>query len=206
MEKEALGRLLLKDGLPGGRFRSSFGPAAASTTSTSTCSRPIPQVLRGIVHRDGHDDPQPAGRRRRLRRAWRAPELGGVVLGAGLSLELGLPACSWFGKLTKEYGTGKRIEGRVRAGREGRRGGGHRHLGRGGHPSGRRRCARPGSWWTTCTAWSIGRKAGPRPPPLPGLLCTRCSRHRSSASAKAVKCGFLPFPWQRRLCRVQGIC
>jgi orotate phosphoribosyltransferase len=40
-----------------------------------------------------------------------APELGGIVLGAGLSLELGLPLLL-VRKLTKEYGTLKRIEGR----------------------------------------------------------------------------------------------
>lgn len=41
-----------------------------------------------------------------------APELGGVVLGAGLSLELGLPLLL-VRKAPKEYGTVKRIEGRV---------------------------------------------------------------------------------------------
>jgi orotate phosphoribosyltransferase len=40
-----------------------------------------------------------------------APELGGVVLGAGLSLELGLPLLL-VRKAAKEYGTVKRIEGR----------------------------------------------------------------------------------------------
>lgn len=40
-----------------------------------------------------------------------APELGGVILGAGLSLELGLPLLL-VRKQSKEYGTTKRIEGR----------------------------------------------------------------------------------------------
>ena len=44
-----------------------------------------------------------------------APELGGVVLGAGLSLELGLPLLL-VRKLAKEYGTSKRIEGRYEPG------------------------------------------------------------------------------------------
>jgi orotate phosphoribosyltransferase len=44
-----------------------------------------------------------------------APELGGVVLGAGLSLEVGLPLLL-VRKLAKEYGTTKRIEGRFEAG------------------------------------------------------------------------------------------
>lgn len=40
-----------------------------------------------------------------------APELGGVVLGAGVSLELGLPLLL-VRKKSKEYGTSKQIEGR----------------------------------------------------------------------------------------------
>jgi orotate phosphoribosyltransferase len=44
-----------------------------------------------------------------------APELGGVVLGAGLSLELGLPLLL-VRKATKEYGTTKQIEGRFAPG------------------------------------------------------------------------------------------
>ena len=44
-----------------------------------------------------------------------APELGGVVLGAALSLELGLPLLL-VRKASKEYGTSKRIEGRFQRG------------------------------------------------------------------------------------------
>ncbi len=44
-----------------------------------------------------------------------APELGGVVLGAALSLELGLPLLL-VRKAAKEYGTTKRIEGRFEPG------------------------------------------------------------------------------------------
>lgn len=69
-----------------------------------------PQVLRGIVY-------EMAGIIRDLLaegagyERLAAPELGGVVLGAGLSLELGLPLLL-VRKAAKEYGTGKRIEGR----------------------------------------------------------------------------------------------
>ena len=44
-----------------------------------------------------------------------APELGGVVLGAALSLELGIPLLL-VRKATKDYGTTKRIEGKFEAG------------------------------------------------------------------------------------------
>ena len=44
-----------------------------------------------------------------------APELGGVVLGAGLSLELDIPLLL-VRKAAKEYGTVKRIEGRFEPG------------------------------------------------------------------------------------------
>lgn len=44
-----------------------------------------------------------------------APELGGVVLGAGLSLELGIPLLL-VRKRSKEYGTSKQIEGRFEPG------------------------------------------------------------------------------------------
>lgn len=44
-----------------------------------------------------------------------APELGGVILGAALSLELGLPLLL-VRKASKDYGTTKRIEGRFEQG------------------------------------------------------------------------------------------
>ncbi len=94
---------------------SSLGRAnAASTTWTSTCSRPNRGCLRGIVN-------GLAGMVRERLAAGAvydrlaAPELGGVVLGAGLSLELGLPLLL-VRKAAKEYGTVKRIEGRFEPG------------------------------------------------------------------------------------------
>ncbi len=44
-----------------------------------------------------------------------APELGGIVLGAALSLELGIPLLL-VRKQSKEYGTAKQIEGRYAPG------------------------------------------------------------------------------------------
>ncbi len=59
-----------------------------------------------------------------------APELGAVPLAAAASLEAELPFVI-VRKEAKEYGTGNRIEGRVRARRAGLPRRGRRHLGRG---------------------------------------------------------------------------
>jgi orotate phosphoribosyltransferase len=69
-----------------------------------------PRVLRGIVFElAGMIRERMAGGVEYERLA--APELGGVVLGAGLSLELGIPLLL-VRKRSKEYGTTKQIEGR----------------------------------------------------------------------------------------------
>jgi orotate phosphoribosyltransferase len=73
-----------------------------------------PQVLRGIVQELGmmiREELATGAEYARLA----SPELGGVVLGAGLSLELGLPLLL-VRKVAKEYGTSKRIEGRFARG------------------------------------------------------------------------------------------
>lgn len=69
-----------------------------------------PRVLRGIVNEMAVMMRNEMARGAEYTRL-AAPELGGVVLGAGLSLELGLPLLL-VRKATKEYGTSKRIEGR----------------------------------------------------------------------------------------------
>jgi len=69
-----------------------------------------PHVLRGIVTELAtvvREELANGADYRRLA----APELGGVVLGAALSLELGIPLLL-VRKKSKEYGTGKQIEGR----------------------------------------------------------------------------------------------
>ena len=113
MDKESLGRLLLETAYLEGDFVLRSGKRS-KYYHDKYLFETEPDVLRGIVHEMAMmirnqlaygDDYQ------RLA----APELGGVVLGAGLSLELGLPLLL-VRKLSKEYGTGKRIEGRYHEG------------------------------------------------------------------------------------------
>ncbi|MCL5735483.1 MAG: orotate phosphoribosyltransferase [Actinobacteria bacterium] len=108
MDKEALGRLLLQTAYLEGDFILRSGKRSRYYLDKYLFETD-PKVLRGIVHElammirnqlaDG------AGYQ-----GLAAPELGGVILGAGLSLELGLPLVL-VRKESKEYGTGKRIEG-----------------------------------------------------------------------------------------------
>ena len=73
-----------------------------------------PSVLRGVVEQMAamiREDMEAGSVYDRLA----APELGGVVLGAGLSLELDLPLLL-VRKAAKEYGTVKRVEGKVVSG------------------------------------------------------------------------------------------
>lgn len=109
MGREQLGRLLLDVAYLEGDFLLRSGRHSKYYLDKYLFETD-PAVLRGIVHElaimvrnqlaAGEDYQRLA-----------APELGGVVLGAGLSLELGLPLLL-VRKQSKEYGTGKRIEGR----------------------------------------------------------------------------------------------
>jgi orotate phosphoribosyltransferase len=113
VEKESLGRLLLSTAYLEGDFVLRSGRRSKYYLDKYLFETD-PQVLRGIVHE------MAMMMRNRLAAGAEyarlaAPELGGVVLGAGLSLELGLPLLL-VRKLTKEYGTGKRIEGRFERG------------------------------------------------------------------------------------------
>lgn len=113
MDKESLGKLLLSTAYLEGDFVLRSGKRS-NYYLDKYLFETEPQVLRGIVR-------EMAGLvRDRLAKGAgyariAAPELGGVVLGAGLSLELGLPLLL-VRKAAKEYGTGKRIEGRFAAG------------------------------------------------------------------------------------------
>jgi orotate phosphoribosyltransferase len=113
VEKQELGRLLLTTAYLEGDFVLRSGKRSKYYLDKYLFETE-PQVLRGIVAELAMMI------RNRLATGIRydrlaAPELGGVVLGAGLSLELGLPLLL-VRKAAKEYGTTKRIEGRFFAG------------------------------------------------------------------------------------------
>lgn len=109
MEKEELGKALLEVAYLEGDFVLRSGRRSKYYLDKYLFETE-PRVLRGIVNEMAvmiRNQLVAGAAYQRLA----APELGGVVLGAGLSLELGLPLLL-VRKLAKEYGTTKRIEGR----------------------------------------------------------------------------------------------
>ncbi|MBN1629125.1 MAG: orotate phosphoribosyltransferase [Thermoleophilia bacterium] len=113
MDKESLGKLLLQTAYLEGDFVLRSGRRSKYYLDKYLFETD-PQVLRGIVFEMAmmiRNELAMGATYTRLA----APELGGVVLGAGLSLELGLPLLL-VRKLTKDYGTSKRIEGRLEPG------------------------------------------------------------------------------------------
>ena len=113
MEKETLGRMLLQTAYLEGDFVLRSGRRSRYYLDKYLFETE-PQVLRGIVHEMAmmiRNQLAVGTEYDRLA----APELGAVVLGAGLSLELGLPLLL-VRKQAKDYGTGKRIEGRYSPG------------------------------------------------------------------------------------------
>jgi orotate phosphoribosyltransferase len=109
VEKDALGKQLLNVAYLEGDFVLRSGRRSRYYLDKYLFETE-PQVLRGIVHQMAmmiRDQLSLGEEYERLA----APELGGVVLGAGLSLELGLPLLL-VRKSSKDYGTAKRIEGR----------------------------------------------------------------------------------------------
>jgi orotate phosphoribosyltransferase len=113
VDKEALGRLLLKVAYLEGDFVLRSGKRSKYYLDKYLFETD-PQVLRGIIGELAvmmRNQLASGAAYDRLA----APELGGVVLGAGLSLEVGLPLLL-VRKAAKEYGTTKRIEGRFAPG------------------------------------------------------------------------------------------
>jgi len=113
VEKEALGRALLEAAYLEGDFVLRSGRRSRYYLDKYLFETD-PRVLRGIVGEMAmmiRNELALGAVYDRLA----APELGGIVLGAGLSLELGLPLLL-VRKATKEYGTQKRIEGRFSPG------------------------------------------------------------------------------------------
>ncbi|NLV72273.1 MAG: orotate phosphoribosyltransferase [Actinobacteria bacterium] len=113
MDKEVLGRSLLEAAYLEGDFVLRSGRRSRYYLDKYLFETD-PRVLRGIVYEMADMiRNELAGGTQYDRLA--APELGGIVLGAGLSLELGLPLLL-VRKLTKDYGTQKLIEGRFSQG------------------------------------------------------------------------------------------
>ncbi len=113
MEKEDLGKLLLGTAYLEGDFILRSGRHSKYYLDKYLFETD-PQVLRGIVTEMALMVRNQLVRGRSYSRL-AAPELGGVVLGAGLSLELGVPLLL-VRKAAKDYGTSKRIEGRFEEG------------------------------------------------------------------------------------------
>ncbi len=113
MDKEALAKALLATAYLEGDFVLRSGKRSRYYLDKYLFSTD-PNVLRGIVHELAMMI------RNRLAvgvdyHRLAVPELGAVALGAGLSLELGLPFVI-VRKAAKGYGTGKLIEGRFQPG------------------------------------------------------------------------------------------
>ena len=113
MEREELGKLLLAAAYLEGDFVLRSGRRSKYYLDKYLFETE-PQVLRGIVQEMAmmvRNQLAAGVQYDRLA----APELGAVVLGAGLSLELGL-ALLLVRKAAKDYATSKRIEGRFERG------------------------------------------------------------------------------------------
>lgn len=113
MEKEAVGKALLRAAYLEGDFVLRSGRRSKYYLDKYLFETD-PQVLRGVVGEMAMMIRNELARGAVYERL-AAPELGGVVLGAGLSLELGLPLLL-VRKAAKDHGTIKRIEGRFEAG------------------------------------------------------------------------------------------
>ena len=113
MEKHSLGRLLLGVAYLEGDFVLRSGRRSRYYLDKYLFETE-PRVLRGIVHEMAlmvRNELAAGASYHRLA----APELGAVALGAGLSLELGLPFLI-VRKEAKEYGTNRGVEGAYQPG------------------------------------------------------------------------------------------
>jgi orotate phosphoribosyltransferase len=109
MDKESVGKSLLEAAYLEGDFVLRSGKRSKYYLDKYLFETE-PRVLRGLVFELAMMIREELARGVDYQRL-AAPELGGVVLGAGLSLELGIPLLL-VRKQSKEYGTSKQIEGR----------------------------------------------------------------------------------------------
>ena len=176
MDKQAVGKALLEAAYLEGDFVLRSGKRSKYYLDKYLFETD-PRVLRGIVYELAtlvREQLAAGASYQRLA----APELGGVVLGAGLSLELGIPLLL-VRKKSKEYGTTKQIEGRFAAGERVAiiedivTSGGAAIMAA-------ERCGRPGWTCATSTAWSTGKRAARPRQRRRGSCFVRCSPRRSS--------------------------
>jgi orotate phosphoribosyltransferase len=113
VEKESLGKSLLEAAYLEGDFVLRSGKRSKYYLDKYLFETE-PAVLRGIVYELASMIREQLAAGAEYQRL-AAPELGGVVLGAGLSLELGIPLLL-VRKRSKDYGTSKQIEGRFEPG------------------------------------------------------------------------------------------
>lgn len=113
MDKESLGKMLLEVSYLEGDFVLRSGRRSRYYLDKYLFETQ-PRVLRGIVGAMAGSIREALAAGAGYQRLG-APELGAVSLGAGLSLELGLPFVI-VRKAAKEYGTGKGLEGAWNAG------------------------------------------------------------------------------------------
>jgi orotate phosphoribosyltransferase len=113
VEKESLGKSLLEAAYLEGDFVLRSGKRSKYYLDKYLFETE-PAVLRGIVYELASMIREQLAAGAGYQRL-AAPELGGVVLGAGLSLELGIPLLL-VRKRSKDYGTSKQIEGRFEPG------------------------------------------------------------------------------------------
>ena len=109
MDRSELAKHLKENVQPQGPLRAAVGAGFWTSISTSTCSKPTPELLRAVAEQSAPLVPEGT-------EVLAGLELGGVPLSTALSLVTGLPQVL-VRKEAKTYGTAKLAEGPEIAGR-----------------------------------------------------------------------------------------